>query len=83
MWNQKKSKNELIYKTETDPQTQKTSSWLPEGKGRGRDKLGIWNQQIQSTIYKINRQEGSTIHHRELYSISYNKLYSGKEHEKN
>ena len=29
--------NELIYKTETDPQTQKTNLWLPKGKGvRGR-----------------------------------------------
>ena len=25
--------NELIYKTEIDPQTQKTNLWLPKGKG--------------------------------------------------
>ena len=25
--------NELIYKTETDSQTQKTNLWLPKGKG--------------------------------------------------
>ena len=35
MWNLKKKKkdtNELIYKTETDSQTLKTSVWLPKGK---------------------------------------------------
>ena len=27
--------NELIYKTEIDPQTQKTNLWLPKGKRWG------------------------------------------------
>ena len=36
--------NELTYKTETDSQISKTNLWLPKGKrGRGRDKLGIWD----------------------------------------
>ena len=36
MWNLKYDTNELIYKTETDSQTQKTNLWLPKGKrGRG------------------------------------------------
>ena len=42
MWNLKNYTNELIDKTETDPQTQKTNLWLPRGK-EGREKLGIWN----------------------------------------
>ena len=29
----KKNTNELIYKTETDSQTEKTSLWLPKGYG--------------------------------------------------
>ena len=29
----KKDANELIYKTEIDPQTYKTNLWLPKGKG--------------------------------------------------
>ena len=33
MWNQKNDTNELTYKMETDPQTQKTNLWLPEKKG--------------------------------------------------
>ena len=71
MWNLKYDKNEIIYKAETDLQTQKTNLWLPKGK-EGRDKLGVWDQQIQTTI--LNKQQGPTVQHRELYSISYNKL---------
>ena len=74
MWNLKYDTNELIYKTETDSQTQKTNLWLPKGKGGGRDKLEVWDQQIQTTIYKIDKQQGPTVYHRELYSISCNKL---------
>ena len=33
MWNLKNNDiNELIYKTETDPQTSRTTLWLPNGK---------------------------------------------------
>ena len=46
----------------------------------GRDKLGVWYQQIQTTIYKIDKQQGPTVQHRELYSIPCNKPY-GKEDE--
>ena len=35
MWNLKNDTNELIYKTKTDSQTQKTNLWLPKGKGVG------------------------------------------------
>ena len=42
-------------------------------KGLGGNKLGIWDQQIQSTIYKIDNKQGSTVQHRKLYLISYNK----------
>ena len=35
MWNLKYDTNELIYKTETDSQTQRTDLWLPGGKGGG------------------------------------------------
>ena len=37
MWNLKNDTNELIYKTETDSQTEKTNLWLPKGKRVGRD----------------------------------------------
>ena len=47
---------EVIYKTETDSQTQKTNLWLPKGIVAGEDKLGIWDQQMQITTYKIDKQ---------------------------
>ena len=40
---EKNNTNELIYKTETDSQTQKTNLWLPKGKGEGKNKLGVWD----------------------------------------
>ena len=41
MWNlKKKDTDELLYKTETDPQKQITKLWLQR---RGVDKLGDWN----------------------------------------
>ena len=52
-------------------QTQKTNLWLP--KGKEEDKLGVWDQQIQTTIYEIDKQLGPTVQLRELYSISCNK----------
>ena len=41
MWNLKKDTNELMYKTEIDPQTQKTNLWLP--KQKQGNKLGVWD----------------------------------------
>ena len=44
MWNLKYGTNELIYKTETDSQTQRTDLWLPResGLGEGRsESLGL------------------------------------------
>ena len=43
MWNLTKDTDELIYKTETDSQTQNTNFWLPKGKGGGKDILGVWD----------------------------------------
>ena len=45
--------NELIYKTETDSQTQKTTLWLLEGKG-SRDKLGTMG--LIDTHYHAKKQ---------------------------
>ena len=27
----------------------------------GRDKLGVWDQQVQTTTYKIDKQQGLTV----------------------
>ena len=39
-----------------------------------RDKLGVWDQQIQTTTYKKDKQQGPTVYHMELYSISCNNV---------
>ena len=72
----KYGRNELIYETQKT-QTQRTSWWLP--RGWRRDGLGGWDQQMQTIIYRINKQEGPTVQHRELYSIiKYNRNQYGK-----
>ena len=37
---------------------------------------------MQATVYKIDKQQGPTVQHRELYSLSCEKNYNGKEYEK-
>ena len=50
MWNLKNNTNELIYKTETDSQAQKTNLLLPKGKeGEGQ----IRNLGLTDTHYYI------------------------------
>ena len=51
-------------------------------RGWGRDKLGVWDQQMQTTVQKIDKQQGPNVQHRELYSISLLTTYNGKEYEK-
>ena len=50
MWNLKRCTNQLIYKTETDSQTQETNLQLPKRKGWRGDKLGVWGLHIHTTI---------------------------------
>ena len=65
--------NEPIYETETDPQTQRTDWWL-QGRGvQGRDGVGVWDQEMQTLKQRMDKQQGPTVQHGELYSISYNK----------
>ena len=54
---------ELIY--ETGSQTQKTLYGHERGNGVGRDKLGVWDQEIQTTMYKVDKQQGPTCSYKE------------------
>lgn len=38
------------------------------------DNLGVWDYQIQTTVCEIDKRQSPTVWHRELYSISCNKL---------
>ena len=40
------------------------------GGEQGRDGVGGWALQIQTIIYRMDKQQGPTVQHRELYSIS-------------
>lgn len=37
------------------------------------DKLGVWDWQTHTTTGKINKQQGSIVYRREIYSIPCNK----------
>ena len=76
MWNLKNNTNESIYKAQIDSQTQKINLWLPKRRGRrgGINQENGINKYLQTTICEIDQQQGFTVQHRELYSISYNDL---------
>ena len=86
MWKLKYDTNELIYKTETDSQTQKTNLWLQTyGYQRGKGGRGI-NQEFWISRYKLLyiKQINNKVL---LYStgnyIQYLVItYNGKEYEK-
>ena len=72
MQNLKYDTNESIYKAETD--SQRIDLRVTEG----RDELGGWGQQIQASIYGMDKQKGPTQYStakffRELYSVPYDK----------
>ena len=69
MWNLKYDINELIYETETEPQTQSTALWLLWWEG----KIGSWDQQMQTIMYRMDKQQDPRAHHREAYSTSCDK----------
>ena len=58
-----------FYETETDSQTQRTDLWKGE-RGWETDGLGVWGQGMQTITYRMDKQQGPTVQHRGLYSIS-------------
>ena len=42
--------------------------------GQEKEGLGDWDQKVQTIMYRMDKQQGPTVQHRELYSISHNKL---------
>ena len=58
MWNLilKNDINDLVDRTETDPQISKTNLRLPKEKHGGEDKLGAWDGHAHTTIYNIENQ---------------------------
>ena len=74
MWNLQYNSSEYIFERETDSQIQRTDFWLQAGRGVGEDGLELWDQQMQTIICKMNKQQGATVQHRGLYSVSCDRL---------
>ena len=73
VWNLKYDTNEPIYETENQRHREQTGG-LPRGRG-GWEKggVGVWGQQMQTGIHRMDKQQGPTVQQRELYSISCDK----------
>ena len=56
MWKLKYDANESIYKMERDSQTYRTDLELRRGIWE-RDGLGVWDQYMQTSIYRIDKQD--------------------------
>ena len=56
--------------------TQRTDLAAVKGKtGCEKDGLGVWGQQMPIITYRMDKQQGPIIQHREVYSISWDKPY--------
>ena len=52
-------------------------------RGWERDKLGVWDQQIQTTTCKTDKQRTPTGQHKEVFQYPINIInHNGKEYEK-
>ena len=71
--NVKYDTNELIYEAETDSQTQRTDLWLLSSREYRRMGLGVGDQQMQTSIHRMGKQQGPTVQHWGLYSIACDK----------
>ena len=63
--------NSFMKKKQTHSHRKLTYAY--KGSKWGMDKSEMLDQQIRTTIYKIHKQQGLTVQHRELYSIYFNK----------
>ena len=64
--------NLSIKQKQTHRHGQQTCS-CQGGGGREWERLGVWGRQMQTITFRMNKQQGPPVQHRELYSISYDK----------
>ena len=48
-----------------------------QGAVQGGNRIGVWDQQMQTIVYGLYKQQGPSIYHWELYSISC-EIHNGK-----
>ena len=56
IWNLTNGTNEPFYRKETNSWAWRTDLWLPSQRGREWDGLGVWDQQIQTTAFVMDKQ---------------------------
>ena len=76
MWSLKydTNENELIQEGETDSGIGNRLVFVKREGGWGRDGLGVWDQQMQTIINKMDKQQGPAVQHRGPYSTSWDRL---------
>ena len=72
----------LFTKQKQTHRLRKQTYGYQKGKGMGERQTGVWDQQIQTITYRMDKQQGPTVQHRELY-IQYPVINgNGKEYKK-
>ena len=78
VWNVKQDTNEPVYEAETDSWT--PGLWLLRGAG-GKDRLGVWHQQMQTLTYRLHKPQDPTLQHRNY--IQYPEIsHNGEDYKK-
>ena len=60
MQNLKDDTNELICTTGGDSQRDRTDLWVPRERGTWGQWIGSWDQEMQTILYRIDKQQGPT-----------------------
>ena len=69
MWNLKYETNLSMKRKQTHRHREQTCG-CQGGERWERVGLGVWDQQMETGIYRMDKQQGPTVQHRELYSVS-------------
>ena len=72
MWNPEKTTQMNLFTGLKQIHRHREQTLVPQGK-RGRDNLGVWDQQTHTAVYKTDKQQGPIVQHMKLYSIFLNK----------
>ena len=65
-----KQKQTHRQETKTDSQTENKLVVAKEEERQEKDGFGVWFQQVQTIICRMDKQEGHSVQHRGLYLIS-------------
>ena len=72
MWNLKYGTDNPIYKTESD---YRHGEYIQGCQGVEVDGQGVWGWKMQTITFGMDKQWGRTVQHRELYPISWVRIW--------